>query len=493
MLFAELFGALVANVGRIGCIIPTAISTGAGGQHLFRSFASRGGVASLYDFDNRKPLFPAVDSRYKFCVLCLTGKALREPVARYAFFLEDTSDLDDPGRVFALTPEELTLINPNSGTLPIFRSKRDAALAIAIYQHVPVLWDENNRDGNAWGIRFKNLFNMTDDSDLFRSREQLVRDGWRLDGNVFTRDGKRMLPLYESKIAHHFDHRWNSFYGTGNDDRSRLSVSEKQDPAMAALPRYWIAEDGLIQTRRNGKDVKVPGVSERLGGLKWDRGWLCGWRDVCRATDERTAIPALLPRAAVGHTFPLMFPRVSPVLAAALVAAQSSLIFDFVSRQKIGGIHMNLFVWKQLPVPKPATLEPHLPFIVPRVLELVYTAYDMIPLARDLGDEGESFPWDVDRRAQLRAELDAFFFRQYGIDDRDDVDYILETFQTETGGLKHNEIRDHGEYRTKRLVLTEYDRMAAADAAGIEYKSPLPAPPGHGLRHPARDDLPREA
>jgi hypothetical protein len=131
-------------------------------------------------------------------------------------------------------------------------------------------------------------------------------------------------------------------------------------------------------------------------------------------------------------------------------------------------------------------LEPHLPFIVPRVLELVFTAYDMTPLARDLGEEGEPFCWDGDRRAQLRAELDAFFFRLYGIDDRDDVDYILETFQSETGGLKHNEIRDHGEYRTKRLVLAEYDRMAAADAAGVPYGSPLELPPGQGPRHPAR-------
>jgi hypothetical protein len=74
----------------------------------------------------------------------------------------------------------------------------------------------------------------------------------------------------------------------------------------------------------------------------------------------------------------------------------------------------------------------------------------------------------------------------YGIDDRYDVDYILETFQSETGGLKHNEIRDHGEYRTKRLVVTEYDRMAAADAAGVPYESPLELAPGLGPRHPAR-------
>jgi hypothetical protein len=176
---------------------------------------------------------------------------------------------------------------------------------------------------------------------------------------------------------------------------------------------------------------------------------------------------------------------VRPRLVASLIATQSSLVFDFVSRQKVSGIHMQHFIWKQLPVPTPAMLEPHLSFITPRVLELVYTAYDMTPLARDLGDEGEPFRWDEDRRAQLRAELDAFFFRVYGIDDRDDVDYILETFQSETGGLKHNEIRDHGEYRTKCLVLAEYDRMAAADAAGVSYESPLELPPGQGPRHPA--------
>src|SRR6266567_1173121 len=379
------------------------------------SATGRHGVASLYDFENGKPIFPGVHASYKFCLLSLTGKAVREPAARYAFFLNEVTDLDDPGRVFALSPGELTLINPNTGTLPIFRSGRDAALTAEVYGHVPVLWDEAKTDGNRWGIRFKNLFNMTDDSDLFRTREQLEREGWRLHGNVFTRDGKRMLPLYESKMAHHFDHRWNSFYGTGNDDRRHLSLSEKQDPTTAAAPRYWIAEGGLIQTARNGKDVKVPGVSERLGELKWDRGWLCGWRDVCRATDERTAIPAFLPRAAVGHKFPLMLPRVSPALVAALIATQSSLVFDYASRQKIDGTHTKVFIWKQLPVPTLAMLEPHMGFLAPHILELVYTAYDMTPLARDLGDEGQPFRWNEDRRAQLRAELDASFLRLYGI------------------------------------------------------------------------------
>lgn len=491
MLFAELFATLAAPAGRVGCIIPTAIATGAGGQHVFRSFAKRGGVAALYDFENGKPIFPGVHASYKFCLLSLTGKRLREPAARYAFFLNDVDDLDDPGRVFALSPEELVLINPNTGTLPIFRNRNDAALTAEIYQRIPVLWDESEGDGNPWGIRFKRLFDMTDDSDLFRTREQLERDGWRLDGNVFTRDGERMLPLYEAKMVDFFNHRAADVVKSETalnrqNQPSYLSTAELQDPGRLALPLNWIREDGLIPTHRNGKDVKIAGVAERLAEVEWDQGWLCGVCDVTSATNERTAIPAFIPRAAAGHTFPLMLPRVSPDLTAGLIAAQSSLVFDFVSRQKIGGIHMNLFVWKQLPVPAPAMLEPHLPFITPRVLELVYTAYDMTPLARDLGDEGEPFRWDEDRRAQLRAELDAFFFRLYGIDDRGDVDYILETFQSETGGLKHNEIRDHGEYRTKRLVLAEYDRMAAADAAGVPYESPLEVSPGQGPRHPPR-------
>jgi hypothetical protein len=180
-----------------------------------------------------------------------------------------------------------------------------------------------------------------------------------------------------------------------------------------------------------------------------------------------------------------MFARVSPVLTAALIAAQSSLVFDFVSRQKIGGISMAVFIWKQLPVPTPAFLDPHTPFITPRALELVYTAYDMTPLARDLGDAGEPFTWDEDRRALLRAELDAYFFRLYGIDDRGDVDYILETFQTENGGLKHNDIAKYGTYRTKDQVLAAYDAMVAADTAGVPYESPLTPSPGDGPRYPA--------
>ena len=357
-----------------------------------------------------------------------------------------------------------------------------------------VLLNKARRDGNPWGIDFKNLFNTSDDSDLYRTREQLEAQGWQLNGNVFTRGAKRMLPLYEGKMVNFFNHRAadviKSATAVNRQNQPRyLTTAEWQDPARCAMPLHWIPESGPISTTRNGKGVKVAGVAERLAEVGWEHNWLCGWCNVTASTNERTSIPAFLPFAATVEPFPLMLPVESPSLVAGLIAAQSSLVFDFISRQKIGGTHMQHFIWEQLPVPTPAIVEPHVDFISPRVLELVYTAYDMTPLARDLGDDGEPFRWDEDRRAQLRAELDAFFFRLYGIEDRDDVDYILETFQTETGGLKHNDINKYGTYRTKELVLAEYDRMAAADTAGIPYKSPLTPPPGRGPRHPARDDL----
>ena len=104
------------------------------------------------------------------------------------------------------------------------------------------------------GYTFKNLFNMTDDSDLFRTREQLEREGWRLHGNVFTRDGKRMLPLYEAKMVDFFNHRAadvvKSETAVNRQNQPRyLNLKELGDPARLALPLNWIREDGRIPTR----------------------------------------------------------------------------------------------------------------------------------------------------------------------------------------------------------------------------------------------------
>ena len=125
--------------------------------------------------------------------------------------------------------------------------------------------------------------------------------------------------------------------------------------------------------------------------------------------------------------------------------------------------------FKQFPIlPPDRYTEADLAYIVPRVLELTYTAHDLAGWARDLGHNGPPFPFAPERRAQLRAELDAYYARLYGLT-RDELRYILdpadvlgddypsETFRV----LKNKELREFGEYRTQRLVLAAWDAMAA--------------------------------
>jgi Putative RNA methylase family UPF0020 len=446
LLFAERVTAILAPEGRAGCAVAPGTAAAPGARHLLGGLMRRGALVSLYDF---------VGPDARLCLLTFVGGAAPASTARFAFWLDGPAGLGDDGRSFTLTAGEAALINPNTGALPAFRGARDAALVAAIYRRLPALWDERQAGGNPWKMRLATAFpRAAADTGLLRAERELRDEGWELAGSTFTRDGQRMLPVYEPPMIDVYDHE-------------------------VAKPRYWIAEHGLVVVQRKGETAERPGVAGRLAELRWNWEWLCAWR---APVDDRTAVAVFLPRAAAADSLPMMLPRVVPPYAAALIAAQSSLVFEYVARQKIDGPVVRATHWKQLPVPTPDMLEPHLPFIVPRVLELVYTSSDMGPLSRDLDDTGDPFTWDPDRRANLRAELDAFFFRVYGIDGRDDVEYIIDTLQAGADGLNQGESQGDDSRRARKLVLAAYERMAEADAAGAEYETRVFPPPGHGPR-----------
>ncbi|SCE99289.1 Eco57I restriction-modification methylase domain-containing protein [Micromonospora mirobrigensis] len=475
--FSETGRLLIGSGGRAGVIVPTGIATDARTQYFFKDLVANGSITSLYDFENRSGLFPAVDSRMKFAILSIAGRGLHEPAARFAFFLHDPTELADAGKSFTLTPQEINLLNPNTGTCPVFRSRRDAEITLGIYRRVPVLVEEGAPAGNPWNVSFMTMFHMSHESHLFHMREELESDGWALTGNVFAKGAAKMLPLYEAKMLHHYDHRWATYR---EDDTTRdLRLEEKQDAAAVVLPRYWVRERE---------------VDEKLASRHWKRDWLLGWRDITNSTNERTAISFVFPKAAVGNKVPLMYSNNSPQLLASLISCQSSFAHDFATRQKVGGTTMNIFLWQQLPVLTPSSLRRHSEWVSSRILELAFISHDMAPFARDLGDEGPPFRWDEGRRAIIRAELDALFLHLYGVS-RDDVDYLMETFPI----VKRKDEAKHGTYRTKELILVEYDRMAAAEVSltnplidGETYTSTLTPPPGHGPRHPAAPTIPRQ-
>jgi len=448
-LFAETIHQITHASGRAGFIVPTGIATDDSTKAFFGQITQKGRLISLFDIENRDKLFAAVDSRMKFCLLTL-GQA---GTAEFVCFAAQVNQLADTRRRFRLTPSEFRLINPNTLTCPVFRSERDAELTKKLYRAAPVLireavWQGEGKSAklieteqNPWGISFMRQIDMANDSHLF-----------------YDEDGPDRLPLYEAKMIHQFDHRWATY--TAEGDSGDVSDSEKADPAYAVTPRYWVnqaeVEERLVKRDREGNVI-----------WSWDRQWLMGWRDICRATDERTVIASVVGRVGVGHTMPLFMTSREPVRVAALLANFGTLILDFCARVKVGGTHLTYGYLKQFPIlpPKHYT-EADLAFITPRVLELTYTAHDLQPWAQDLGFEGEPFAFNPTRRAILRAELDAYYAKLYGLT-RDELRYILdpadimgvdypsETFRV----LKNKEQREYGEYRTQRLVLEAWDKL----------------------------------
>jgi hypothetical protein len=567
--FAERIRGLLGARGRAGIIVPTGIATDATNQFFFADLMEAGQLVSLFDFENREKLFPDVDSRMKFCLLTLGGGRTANgeaSPATFAFFAARAEHLRDPRRVFGLTAAEIARINPNTRTLPVFRTRQDAELTKAIYARVPVLVGVGNGevvggevvdgewrmvDGspfsiphspfanpNPWGVRFLRMFDMSNDSHLFRTRAALQREGYRLVGNVFVKGAPdspsavRYLPLYEAKMIWHYDHRYGSYEGVHDRSSTELptpDAAQHADPRFLVQPWYWVPAEE---------------VEARLGD--WQRGWLLGWRDVTNATNERTAIFSLLPKVGMGNKIPLLiFDRPNSLLQACLLANTCSIPFDYAARQKIGGTTMNFFYVKQFPVLPPDAYTPRdVRFILPRALELTYTAWDIKPFADDVWQDAANselggalqaairrqweanraatgdiapappdwlplygidpaapcplppFRWDEGRRAVLRAELDAYYARLYGLT-RKQLRYILDPadltarelddlldpweevadpldaagyaaradasdFPSETFRvLKTKELRRYGEYRTRRLVLEAWGRLAA--------------------------------
>lgn len=540
-LFAELALQLLTPDGRAGIVLPTGICTDNSTQAFFNHLASSSRIVSIHDFENREGLFPAVDSRFKFCLLAIGPS----PQADLAFFLTNTSQLSDERRHFTLTPDDFVLLNPNTRTCPVCRTKRDLELLKQILGRIPPLLREGSPDGNLWGIEYKRLFDMANDSRLF-----------------LLEPDKNVLPLYEAKMINHFDHRWATFdpdavaqssSSTDEDDATGDSdfgnggrpptLDEKANPGFEPRPRYWIpsrlvyarladvpealsaaakkwdlsamrtalanwafrafpttalGHDRIIATlfgqpfldslphnwfkAKFSTHCRIPLSLDELQNTeapdffeKFFKNrspqWMVGWRKITNATNRRTLVCSVMPAVAAGDSLQIRRTNVSPQLDACLLAEESSLVVDWISRCKLGGVNFNYFAFNQLPALPPSAYNPDdIDYIVSRVLELTYTSHSLAPWARALGHDGPPFPWNEDRRAILRAELDARFARLYGLT-RDDLLYILDPkavmgddFPSESFFvLQKNERRDYGEYRTARLVLEAWQEQELAE------------------------------
>lgn len=468
-LFVERAMTVVQKDGLIGLLVPSGIASDKTAAKFFKGVATEGRLKTLYDFENGRqgktggPFFADVDRRFKFCAL-VASPSPTEYVAQCAFFLHDLADLGEPGVKFSLSSEDFARVNPNTGTAPIFRSKRDADLTTAIYGNaVPFVDRSSGSEVKAWPVKYARVFDMTNDSGLFRTRKELDEQegAYPLGGKAFGSASGNWLPLYVGRMIHQFDHRAASVeVNEANLHNVALSgaITEEQkaDPNFVPTPQYWVPESR----------IDLPSGVE----------WTIVFRDIANATNARTMIAAIAPKAGFGNKAPLLLPENVDTYrsCADLIAANlNALALDFVARSKVHSTSVNWFIVEQFPMISPDRFKSvcfgsksAAEIVRQAVLELTYTAHNMAPFARDMGHVDETgdvkppFIWNKERRLVLRARLDAVFFHLYGITDRDDIRYIYSTFPI----VEREERAAYGgTYRSCELCLAYMNALAAGN------------------------------
>jgi hypothetical protein len=507
--FAEGMRNLINSTGRVGCVLPTGIATDDTTKIFFQDVIDKKSLACLFDFENRLGLFPDVDSRMKFC-LFTTGRGIRPTaeIADFVFFAQEPDDLRDLHRRYSLSREDIQILNPNTLTCPVFRTRADAELCLIIHRRIPVFRHESSaRLDCPWACDLERGFRQGEDA------ESLKRLGFKGNKLLFSCDevqgAEGFVPLIEGKTFDFFDHRAASIILSESAlFRPRQPVDstleQHRDPFFRAVPYFWVQAD--------------------VARAKFPWSWFVAQKKVTSATNERTMIATILGACAVNDTVHVFSPsdlRSPTDLLPLLCANLCSFALDYLGRQKLGGNAYSMFLIKQLPLLPPVTYDSSCAWssltltingwMLPRVLELTYTAWDLEPFAQDCGWSGPPFRWDEERRFLLRCELDAAFFHLYLPADingnwqpaenetredlarlkasfptpRDAVPYIMDTFPI----VKRKDEAQWGTYRTKDTILEIYDAMVEAIRTGRPYQTRLDPPPADPrCCHPPREN-----
>lgn len=462
-LFAELNKDLIDKNGFVGCIVPSGVATDKTTSLFFRNIVKNSSLVSLYDFWEIRRFFLDTDSRNPFCLLTLKfPDPFHSGFADFVFDIHSLSELADSERHYQLSPADISLINPNTMTSPIFRKKIDAEIIKKIYTQVPVLLKENTTE-NPWDIDFFSMFHMSNDSGLFETYDQIIKKGYYPYFNSFKINNQiKYLPLFEAKMIYLYDHRYNTY---SNEEIIEVKEECKKDVNYSALPKSWLPID-IVQER-------IP--------KHWKHNWFIGWRGITNSDSERTIIATILPKTAVGNSIPICLTNRTSIENICLVANVSSIPFDFVARSKVGGNNLNFFIIYQLPAFDPEFYEMECEWdlqttlrqwIFKRAFELIYTAEDLKDFAQDCNCYNAPFIWNENRRFLLKCELDAAFFHLYRISPKE-VEYILDTFNL----IKDKDIEKYQYYRTKEQILEIYNELLRCKINKVSYKSNLnPSP-----------------
>jgi hypothetical protein len=460
-LFTELALSILNSRGRLGIIVKTGLISDDTTKDFFAYLISHKLIFSLFDFSNKKGIFPDVIPNERFCLVTCGGMKNESKEIEMSILNEEFDDLDNLARRYRMTTEDIYLMNPNTKTCPMFQFPSDVDLCRRIYSQNNIIIREELEEINPWNTEYYTMFHMTNDSGLFRDKEWLENEGYVKDGNSFVKGHDKFMPLYEAKLFNLFDHRHGTFEGVPRENRFGIkaepndpSLDEKEDPDYEIEPRYWVNSDN-VRKAFGGK--RIPGDAFFL------------FRNTCRTyTDSRTARGTIVPATAASNGCPALIfrddtnqKRVKKMIKFACVF--SSLTFDYLVRQKMTTGNLNRFILIQIAVPKPDAFNALFEYnsqtktaeewILQYSPTLFFTTNSLEPFFRNIGISKPA-KWDPETRLNSQYFLDALIAHVYGLS-REDYQYILTRFPI----LARQEKEAFGEYKAGRLCIEYYDQI----------------------------------
>ncbi len=374
-LFAEQCFNLLRQGGHCGIVIPSGVYTDLGTKQLREMLFGQTEVTGLFCFENRKAIFEGVDSRFKFVVLSFEkgGKTENFPAS---FMRHDVAELEcfpQEGGI-NISVDLVRRLSPDSLSVPEFKNETDINIAEKMLKF-PLLGESVE---GAWNLKLSAEFHMTNDSHLFKTA--LYKD---------------CLPLYEGKMLHQFDHKWDQ-------------------------PRYWIDEKQARKT--------LLGHEADLGQILDYQKYRLAYRSIASSTNERSIVCTVIPKHVfAGHS--LNISKEGPTAAQMLfiTAVFNSFVFDYCLRQKVS-VNLTLFYIYQSSIPRLTESDAAFKPIVERAARLICMAPEFDDLAKEAGLKShKDGATDPEQRGKLRAELDGLIAHLYGLTE-EEFAHVLTTF-----------------------------------------------------------------
>ena len=462
-LFAENCLNLLNKGGRLGMVLKTGVISDFYMQEFTQDLVTKKKIISIIDFTNRKKIFPDVVANERFMLFTGTKSGYGPEEITISILNETLVDIKNQKKRINLKYGDITLLNPNTRTIPFFSNRKDLDLCLKLYRNNPVLIkQEKDQEENTWQIEYLRMFDMANDSKLFRDKEWLVEKGFkkRVLGYFESAD-ERFIQLYEGKLFNIYDSRFGSFeniprkkrFGT-KAEPNHPNEEEKANIDYEIEPRYWINESA-VKSRYSEKKIPEDAIFV--------------FRNICRSyTDSRTARGALIPPIAVAHSAAVLIFRQKDIIERikseiAFAAIFNSFTFDFISRLKLGSVNFSKFILEQICAPQPSVFEKiyafrenkktALEWIVDLAPSLAYNTVSMAKFFKPLG-VNKPIPWSSEERHRNMCFIDAIIAHLYGLS-LSDYKYIFTRFPI----LKNQEETKFGEFKSRRYCLEFFDSI----------------------------------